>query len=190
MMIGSIQARFSTLQDRHPTDVPRHGRQRPLPAHGLEPAQQKLPEPHPRNRLYGLLALPIRRAPGAGLDPMPHALGGIGRLTERRWFTEAFLPRQVMGLTPGGDQGWPDALWRRNSCDRWVVLLQVQRNGEPDRRASPDHPTVPSFPAILGRCRCDAFDRCPPCASGEGDGAPPGRHQIPYQRAERGARRP
>ena len=36
---------------------------------------------------------------------MPHALHGIGRLTERRRFGEAFLPRQVMRLTPGGDQG-------------------------------------------------------------------------------------
>ncbi|MDQ3581887.1 MAG: hypothetical protein M3495_09870, partial [Pseudomonadota bacterium] len=35
MMIGSIPTRFSTLQHRHPTDVPRHGHQRPLSAHGL-----------------------------------------------------------------------------------------------------------------------------------------------------------
>ena len=68
MMVGSIPTRFSTLQHRHPTDVPRHRHQRPLPSYGLEPAQQKLPEPHPRlddaeDWLDGLLALPIRRAP-------------------------------------------------------------------------------------------------------------------------------
>ncbi len=48
MMIGSIPTRFSTLQHRHPTDVPRHRHQRPLPAYGFKPPQQKLPEPHPR----------------------------------------------------------------------------------------------------------------------------------------------